>query len=201
MPRPLHPARTRAAGPVLVAAASALLLAGCAGGAPAASDPADPPASSGATAAATDAAEEAVPFAIACDELLSADEVYAFNPNYGTAPDFEASADGVVAVVDEAGTACGLLNQTSGAIIEFGVATPAEQALEGRKNDAALGSHVVPTYGTPPEVEGYFSRVGESGEAQAFTGSYWVVIESPELFEPGDAQVLMSALLANLPAG
>ena len=161
MLRPLHPARTRALGPALVAAASVLLLAGCSGAMPGATDPAAPPAATEPPAAtATDPAEpaeEPIPFEVACDELLSADDVYAFNPNYGTDADYEPSAAGVLGVVDESGTACGLLNQTNGAVIEFGVATPPTGALETRHGDAALNSHVVPTYGTPPDVEGYFT--------------------------------------------
>ncbi len=204
MLRPLHPARTRALGPALVAAASVLLLAGCSGIMPGATDPAMPPAASGSPEATAttpvEPAEEPIPFEVACDELLSADDVYAFNPNYGADAGYEPSADGVVGVVDEAGTACGLLNQTNGAVIEFGVATPPTGALESRRGEAALSSHVVPTYGTPPDVEGYFSRTGDVGEAQVFTGPYWVVIDSTELIEPGDAQALVAALLGNLPA-
>lgn len=201
MLRPLHPARTPAFGPVLVAAASVLLLAGCSGIMPRSTTP--PAASESPAATATGAAEpteEPIPFEVACDELLSADDVYAFNPNYGTDPGHEPSADGVVGVVDEAGTACGLLNQSDGSVIEFGVATPPAGALETRRGDAALNSHVVPTYGTPPDVEGYFSRTGDVGEAQVFTGPYWVVIGSTALIEPGDAQTLITAMLANLPA-
>ncbi|MCD2443955.1 iron ABC transporter ATP-binding protein [Agromyces sp. SYSU K20354] len=203
MLRPLHPARTPAFGSILVAAASVLLLAGCSGAMPGATDPTGPPPGSeppAATAAPSEPAEEPIPFEVACDELLSADDVYAFNPNYGADPGFEPSADAVVGIVDEAGTACGLLNQTNGAVIEFGVATPPAGALETRRGDAALGSHVVPTYGTPPDVEGYFSRTGDVGEAQVFTGPYWVVIDSTELIEPGDAQSLVAAVVANLPA-
>ncbi|GAA1803208.1 iron ABC transporter ATP-binding protein [Agromyces neolithicus] len=206
MPRPLHPARTPVFGPVLVAAASVLLLTGCSGAMPGgATDPGAPPAASESPAATAsqpaEPDEKPVPFEVACDELLSADDVYAFNPNYGTDPGFEPSAEALVGVVDEAGTACGLLNQTNGAVIEFGVATPPAGALATRMGDAALNSNVVPTYGTPPDVEGYFSRAGDVGEAQVFTGRYWVVIDSTELVEPGDAQSLVSALLANLPAG
>ena len=207
MLRPPHPARTPAFGPVLVAAASVLLLAGCSGAMPgAATDPAIAPAASGspevtASQPAAPPEEEPVPFEVACDELLTADDIAAFNPNYGTDPGFEPSAEAVVGVVDEAGTACGLLDQTNGAIVEFGVATPPARALEARMGDAALNSNVVPTYGTPPDVEGYFSRAGDVGQAQVFTGPYWVVIDSTELIEPGDAQAIVSALLANLPAG
>ena len=206
MLRPPHPARTPAFGPVLVAAASVLLLAGCSGAMPGATDPAAPPAASESPAAdasqpAAPPEEEPVPFEVACDDLLTADDIYAFNPNYGTDPGFEPSAEAIVGIVDEAGTACGLLNQTNGAVVEFGVATPPARALEARMGDAALNSNVVPTYGTPPDVEGYFTRAGDVGEAQVFTGPYWVVIDSTELIEPGDAQSIIAAVLANLPAG
>ena len=33
-----------------------------------------------------------------------------------------------------------------------------------------------------------------------FHGPYWIVIDSAALFEPGDAQQLVAAVLANLPA-
>ena len=207
MLRPPHPVRTPAVGPVLVAAASVLLLAGCSGTMPgAATDPATATVASETPAAtasqpAAPPEEEPVPFEVGCDELLSADDIYAFNPNYGTDPGFEPSAEAIVGIVDEAGTACGLLNQTNGAVVEFGVATPPARALESRMGDAALNSNVVPTYGTPPDVEGYFTRAGDVGEAQVFTGPYWVVIDSTELIEPGDAQSIIAAVLANLPAG
>ncbi len=151
------------------------------------------------SAAPTEVAEEAIPFAIACDQLLTLEQMYAFNPNFGSDPGYTPSAAGVVAVVDDAGTACGWLNQTSGDLIEIGVATPPPGALEERKNEAALGSQPVPTYGTPPAVDGYFSQAGGSGEAQVFEGPYWIVIESAALFEPGDAEQLVAAVLANLP--
>jgi hypothetical protein len=142
-----------------------------------------------------------VPFEIACDALLTADQLYAFNPNFGAAPDFEPTGTAVAtAVAEDAGTACGYLNQTSGEIIEIAVATPTAQAAEARRNDAALSSTPVPTYGTPPDVEGYFIQSGGTGEAQVFHGPYWIVVDSPALFEPGDAQQLVADVLANLPA-
>ncbi|GAA4368077.1 hypothetical protein GCM10023152_05050 [Agromyces bauzanensis] len=149
----------------------------------------------------TETAEPPVPFEVACDALITADQLYAFNPNFGADPGYEPQADAVVIAVEEdAGTACGYLNQTSGEVIEIAVATPNEQAGEARRNDAALTSTPVPTYGTPPEVEGYFDQAGGSGEAQVFSGPYWIVVHSPALFEPGDAQQLVESVLQNLPA-
>jgi hypothetical protein len=203
MPRPPRLLRTRSAGLALAAAASVALLSGCTPETPeptATAAPTTAPATSTAAPEPTETAEPATPFAIACDALLTPDQLYAFNPNYSTAPDYEPGAAAVVtAVAEDAGTACGYLNQTSGEVIEVAVATPTTQAGETRRNDAALTSKPVPTYGTPPDVEGYFVQAGGTGEAQAFHGPYWVVITSADLFEPGDAQQLMSAVLANLP--
>lgn len=205
MPPSPHLFRRRPVGLAVAVAAVALALTGCTADAPEPSGSAAPPAATGTPAPGASETPEpteepTTPFEIACDALLTLDDVYAFNPNYSQAPDYEPQAAGITGVVDEAGTACGLVNQTNGAIIEFAVATPTEAALEARKNEAALSSNPVPTYGTPPDVEGYFDHSGETGEAQVFTGPYWIVIASTELVEPGDAQALVGSVLANLEA-
>ncbi|WP_127792986.1 iron ABC transporter ATP-binding protein [Agromyces sp. LHK192] len=215
MLRPPRTVRVRAAG-VALAVTAACLLAGCTSsgpgpsatpGAPDAPNQSNgsatgsPGASQGASAAPEETSEPSEPFAMACESLLTPDQVYAFNPNYGTDPGYEPSGTAVVAVVDEGGTACGWMNQTSGEIIEVAVATPSDDALDAHGNAAAASSNPVPTYGTPPEVEGYFTRAGTAGTAQVFTGAYWIVISSPELFEPGDAQQLVASVVENLPAG
>ena len=64
-----------------------------------------------------------------------------------------------------------------------------------------MSSNAVPTYGTPPDVEGFFLLSGGVGQAQVFTGEYWVVVESESMFEPGDAQQLVASVLENLPQG
>ncbi|WP_448809444.1 iron ABC transporter ATP-binding protein [Agromyces bauzanensis] len=205
MPRPLRLPRTLPAGLAFVAAASVALLSGCSGATPeptASAVPTAAPANPADTAAPepTETAEPPVPFGIACDALVTIDQLYAFNPNFGTDPGYEPQASSIVTAVEEdAGTACGYLNQTSGEVIEIAVATPTAAAGEARRNDAALKSKPVPTYGTPPDVEGYFVQAGGTGQAQVFHGPYWIVIASPALFEPGDAQQLMASVLQNLP--
>lgn len=204
MPRPPRPLRTRSVGLAVIVAASVALLSGCTPETPEATETAAPttPPTAAPTAAPepTESAEPAIPFSVECDALLTPDQLYAFNPNFGAAPDYEpAAASVVIAVEEDEGTACGYLNQTSGELIEVAVATPTEQAGETRRNDAALTSKPVPTFGTPPDVEGYFLHAGGAGEAQVFHGPYWVVIDSTALFEPGDAEQLVSAVLANLP--
>ena len=205
MPRPNTLLRALQTGLALAAASSALLLSGCA---TAGADPTESPVPSASGTAAPveptavptpEPTEEPVPFEVACDAILTPQDVYDFNPNFGAEPGYTPAAAGVVGVVEESGTACGWVNQTSGEVIEVGVATPPPGALEARMNTAALGSTPVPTYGTPPAVEGYFSQGGGTGEAQVFSGPYWIVISSEALFEPGDAAQLVAAILGNLP--
>ncbi|RZS67824.1 hypothetical protein EV187_0245 [Agromyces ramosus] len=204
MPRPPKPRRTRSIGLALLAAASVALLAGCAPDAApptGTAAPTAPPDAPTAAPAPTETAEPPTPFEVSCDALLTADQLYTFNPNFGTDPAYEPAAANVVALVEEdAGTACGYLNQSSGEVIEVAVATPTEAAGEARRNAAALSSKPVPTYGTPPDVEGYFVMAGGTGEAQVFHGPYWIVVDSAALFEPGDAQQIVAAVIANLPA-
>jgi hypothetical protein len=208
MPRP-NALLPRTAATALAAATVALVLAGCTtpGAAPAPTAGAAPWGTAAPDASATavpvpEPTEEPLPFEMACDAMLTADQVYAFNPNFGAAPDYEPSGSGVLEVVAAEGTACGWSNQTSGEVIEVGVATLPPNAFERRAGQAAMTSNAVPTYGTPPDVEGFFLLSGGVGQAQVFTGGeYWVVVESESLFEPGDAQQLVASVLGNLPQG
>ncbi|WP_394551357.1 iron ABC transporter ATP-binding protein [Agromyces sp. MMS24-JH15] len=201
--RPRRPLIAPVLGAVLLASA----LAGCGTADPAETAEPTPDATSAATPGATattdpSATPEApapTPFEIACDALLTAEQVYAFNPNVGVAPDYEPEGSTILAVVDAGGTACGWTNQTSGELIEIAVAKPGDEPLEAAANTAAAARTAVPTYGTPPAVEGYFSSTGRGGTAEVITGPYWIVVESAALFEPGDAAPLIEAVMGNLP--
>ena len=136
--------------------------------------------------------------ALSCDQVLTLDDVYAFNPNYGTAPDFAPKTASGKTASEFQGLNCGLLNQSSGEIIEISVVQPNDVLTTQLMNKAAGNSQIVPTYGTPPAVEGYFAATDGIGEAQVFAGTYWVTVSSSEFFEPGDAEQLVSAALSNL---
>lgn len=188
-----------------LAVTSAALLTGCAPGDadPSASLSPSASATSEPTPAPTETAapeETSPPFAIACDALLTLDQLYAFNPNFGNDPSYTPDTATITQVVEQGGTACGYLNQTSGDYLQVAVATPTATSLEAMAGAAAETSSPVPTYGTPPEVEGYFKQAGNSGQVQVFRGPYWIVMESSLLFEPGDAEPLVADVLGNLPA-
>ncbi|WP_285113619.1 iron ABC transporter ATP-binding protein [Leifsonia sp. fls2-241-R2A-40a] len=191
---------TAAAG--LLAAAA---LAGCAptaassstpptDAAPASSDPTTLPTS---TPTPTD---PPTPVGLTCEQVLTADQLYAFNPNYGADPGYTPKAGSLEKkIADWQGVACAWKNQTSGDVIEVAVAKPPASQLEGLKNAAITAAKPVPTYGVPPQVEGYF-KAGTAGQVQVFRGSYWIVAESPAFFEPGDAAPLMESVMGNVPA-
>ncbi|WP_313546012.1 iron ABC transporter ATP-binding protein [Leifsonia aquatica] len=190
---------------VTVAAAliGALALAGCA---PTATSPSSSPTGTAGGGAATTKptvtptpTEPPTPVTLTCDQLVTPDQIYAFNPNFGTSPGYQPK-DGTLEkkVADWQGLTCAWLNQTSGDVIQIAVAQPPASQLDGLKNAAITDSQPVPTYGAPP-IEGYF-KTGESGQVQIFRGGYWIVAESTAFFEPGDAAPLMENVLGNLPA-
>lgn len=178
-----------------VAAIALLLLAGCT---PESGATPEPSASSSTTEAPTpEPTDEPVgtPVDATCDELVSADTLYIYNPNFGAIDDFTPE-DGTAAASALAyqGVACRWENLTSGDQIDVSVAQLDDDSLTALKNAAFEDSEMVPTYGE----EAYFSVEGGLGVAQVFLGSYWVVAESPVFLEPGDATEIVDSVLAAL---
>ncbi|WP_308468230.1 iron ABC transporter ATP-binding protein [Rathayibacter soli] len=164
--------------------------------------PAGVPSSTATVTSTPTPADPPTPVSLTCDQVVTAQQLYDFNPNYGTDPGYSPKANtNPAAAVAMKGVSCGYLNQTSNAVIEVAIAHPAASAVTGLKDTAATSSHVVPTYGVPPTVEGYFTVVGGIGEVQAFSNGYWVVLRSADFAEPGDPQPLVAAVLGNLPKG
>jgi hypothetical protein len=200
MPRPNVPLLRPA-----IALAAVLALAACttpddAPGATEAPAASGTPAPDGTAAPTPEPTEEPLPFEAACADLVTLDQMYEFNPNFGEAPGYVPESDAVASVAEAEGTVCGWSNQTSGELIELGVATLPENAYSAQVGQAAVDSNAVPTYGTPPEVEGFFSQSGGVGQAQVFADGYWIVLESIDFLEPGDAEQLVSAVRGNLAA-
>ncbi|MBG6059603.1 hypothetical protein RCH16_003019 [Cryobacterium sp. MP_M5] len=135
--------------------------------------------------------------ALTCDEVLTPNDVYEYNQNTGTAPDFTATSETAKTALSYQGLACGLLNQSSGETIEISVAQPNAVLMTSLTDQAIASSNPVPTYGAAP-VSGFFTTKAGIGEAQVFTAKYWVTLSSPGFVEPGDAEKLMSAALSHL---
>ena len=203
----LRARRLRVGSALATGALALIVLAGCATGAEPASSasptatPSTAPAgvatqSPTPTPTPTEDADTAV--TLGCDGVLTPDDVYDFNPNFGTAPGYK-PADGSAAAVAtlHKGVACGWSNQTSGDLIEVSVAQPTAATLADLKSQAATSSTSVTTYGAG--VKGYFATADGTGEAQVFSGPYWVAVTSVEFVEARDAETLVAAVVSHLP--
>jgi len=152
----------------------------------------------GATSAPTPAPKPTgTPVTLPCDQILTPDDVYAFNPNYGTDPGYEPIAAAAKTAVKYDGVACGWLNQTSDAIVEVSITQPNDVLQTTLIDQALRSSEVVPTYGPPP-IEGFFGVADGVGTAQVLSGAHWVTVSSTEFLEPGDAQTLVASALSHL---
>jgi hypothetical protein len=198
MVRMLAPA-ARLASAGAAAAALLLVLAGCAPQPPAPGESTPPT-----TAAAEPTVEPtttptptgptvppAIPFDIACDELVSPETIYAFNPNYALLPEPVVEAGSAAERIQtELGTVCSWQQLSSGEVLTVAVANLPAETLLLVQNDVFESSTMVPTYGGD---EDYFTVRDGAGEAMTFVGSYWIVSTSQSYLEPGDAVDILAA--------
>lgn len=134
------------------------------------------------------------PVDVPCDQLVSLQTMYDFNPNFsllgswtpdaGTPAAEAAAADGAV---------CRWQNDTSGVTIDISVASFDTATLAAKA--AATGGTRTTAFGSD---EAYFVMAGSTGEAVVFHGAYWVVVRSVMFLEPGDAATIVSSVLAAL---
>ena len=155
--------------------------------------PSDSPSAS-ATPSPT-ASTVSTPITIDCNTLITPDDIYAFNPNFGLITTWAPKAGSAAATAkSEQGIACRWQNQTSGDTIDVSVAHLDAASIEALKNAAVEKSTMVPTYGD----EAYFSVSGGVGTAIVFQGTYWLVATSVDFAEPGDPADLITAALGAL---
>lgn len=139
--------------------------------------------------------EPGEPVTIGCDQLVTSDEMYEYNANFGLDSAFTPDAGSVAGqAVAAGGVACRWTNQTSGETIDVAVAHLSERDLSARKDELASSSTPVSDFGPA----GYFDASDITGVAQVFSGPYWVTATSVTFFEPADAAPIVAAALAAL---
>lgn len=135
------------------------------------------------------------PITIRCDQLVTAQAMYDYNSNFSLRANYQPAPGSLQArALADKGIACSWVNQTSGETIEVAVAQLPPAELEVRKNDTAGASKPVTTY----QVDGYFTRNGAVGEAQAFPAGHWLVASSKAFFEAADAAPIIAAAIRAL---
>ncbi len=207
MPRDPQIGPSRLLQAAAAAAAAGLLLAGCTPAADEEPQPttsaaqpspsADAPSSSPSPSASAAPDPDGTPVAFGCDDVLTLDEMYAYNPNFGRQDDWTPPAGSAQAeVVAEQGISCQWVNLTSGITIEVGVSRLSDDEIVDRHEALQGSSTAVPTFG----AEGYFTVIDGVGEAQVFSGPYRVVATSTAFVEPGEAEQIVRSAVDGLPA-
>jgi hypothetical protein len=140
----------------------------------------------------------ATPVSLPCTTVLTAQQVYDYNPNYVAQDDYSPTAGSDAATVaTDSGTVCGWVNETSGSTVSVAIAQPAPSDLAGMKSTAAGASSPV---SVATGAVGFFSTVGGVGELQVFTSKYWVVIASSDFAVAGDVEPTAQVVIRNISA-
>jgi hypothetical protein len=135
----------------------------------------------------------AAKFAEHCTTLLTAAQIYAFNPNFVTDTGYSPKSGTVGAqVAANSGQICGWIDETSGSVLEVAVATPLAPDLAAAKT-AASGGTPISTSGE----NGYFTVKNGIGSAQFFFGSFWLVVSSPDFALASDAAAVYPTVVQN----
>jgi hypothetical protein len=185
---------------VAVVISTALALAGCVDAAPQ-PDPstsgssAPTPTSTAVPVPTPTAGAETIPIDVDCFDLVSADAIYAFNPNLGLLGSWTPDAGTPAAAALAAdGVACRWVMESSGTTMDVSAARLGEAQLSALKDEAFATSTQVPTYGD----DAYFSTAGGAGTAIVFQGDVWLVVTSEMFAEPGEATEIVDSALATL---
>lgn len=135
----------------------------------------------------------ALPFALPCEQLVSAQALYDYNPNLGADPSPRPGPT-IAAISAAGGVTCGWLHQTSGERIAAGVIKLEPASLASVQSTSADRGE--------PAVElggGVFRYDDGVGHAERIERDYWVVVESSAFIEPGEAAVFIDSMLPALP--
>jgi hypothetical protein len=181
--------------------ATVLLLSACVpasepGSAPSASSRPTPSASPTGTATASATPETPAeplvetgePVGLSCNDVVTPQQVYDYNPNFGLVDGFVPESGSLAGqAVAANGLACRWMNQTSGATIDVSVAHLDARSNEIRKDYLASNSTSVSDFGP----DGYFDQGDVGSAAQAFPGEFWVTAASVAFFTAEDAAAIM----------
>tara|TARA_B100000749_G_scaffold84787_2_gene64575 strand:+ start:401 stop:1006 length:606 start_codon:yes stop_codon:yes gene_type:complete len=144
-------------------------------------------------ASPTPEVEASIPLELGCADLISADTMFAFNPNFAALAEWtpEAGTPAAAALAAD-GVACRWVRESGGASVDLAAS---------RLGDAALAAAIDAATGSPVDFgdEAYFSSdANERGTLVVFSGSARLVLSSVYFGEAGDATVLVESALAAL---
>lgn len=146
------------------------------------------------SATPTPTREPGIPIGMDCNTFLSPQTVYNFNPNTSLQPAYKPKpGSDANEAVSFSGIACGLVNNSSGAITSVSVAHPAASDLAALKSAATKGTAVSGIGDTA-----WFSTSGGTGQLQVFKGPFWITASSVFFGTANDARQLVGAAVATV---
>ena len=138
---------------------------------------------------------EAIPYSAQCDQLLTSEVIYAFDPNFALLGSFDPAPGSLAAEVQAAGgTLCRWIHSTSSVTVDVAIADLPAEASAAKIAELTGAGLSVSDFGP----NGFFGVEGDAGRAQAFPSHYWVTLVSPIFSVPGDAASLMGSLTSAL---
>lgn len=141
-----------------------------------------------------DSALVGIPVDLTCEQLLSPQAIYDYNPNVGTDPDYTPSALAQQAL-QYGGVACGWINQSSSVKVEVAIAQFDTSSLNSVRDAAASKTGAV----SLEDVAGTLRTTAAGGVAEAFIGGYWIIIESAGITVIEDVNELLMPVAESLP--
>jgi hypothetical protein len=130
-----------------------------------------------------------------CDRILTAGQVYAYNPNVVADASYSPKPGSLPASMKADGAlACGWINETSRVELEVTVTIGTAPELAAAKAAAAKGGSV---HSDSADLA-YFAVSGGVGTAQLFQGSYWVAVSSGDFLTSDDASAIYDVVMNNL---
>ena len=147
-------------------------------------------ASAGPDASPTPHVETGTSVGLSCNDVVTPQQIYDYNPNYGLVNGFVPQSGSLAGqAVAANGLACRWMNQTSGATIDVSVAHLDAESTAIRKDYLASTSTSVSNFGP----DGYFDQGDVGSAAQAFPGEFWVTGTSIAFFTAEDASSIMGS--------
>ncbi len=136
------------------------------------------------------------PLTQTCEQLVSLQTLYDFNPNVGPISAFTPQkGSNAETALTEKGVACLFQNQSSGQTIELSVAQLSPVALESLNLTLQNSSQSSAIFDSETGVSGFFLIENGVGTAQVVTEKYWVTAQSADFYEPLDASIFLTSAL------
>lgn len=145
-----------------------------------------------ATASVTPTPGANPPLGRSCEQLISAQTIYDYNPNFVAISASASSGSGAAAAITAGGIACAWQNTTSSETIVLGAARYSAAQLATVKA-TATGS-AVSGWGD----FGRFSRANNAGIASFAVGNAWATLTSTAFFASPDAAPLVQSVASAL---